>query len=144
MAIEQTLSIIKPDAVAKNYIGKIFSKFEENNLTIVAAKMVQLTTEMAEEFYAIHKLRPFFQDLVDFMISGPVMVQVLEGENAVEVNRNLMGATNPAHAASGTIRQLYAQSIDKNAVHGSDSVANAKIEIDLFFNKDEICSRAKA
>ncbi|MDX9952063.1 MAG: nucleoside-diphosphate kinase [Methylophilaceae bacterium] len=135
MAVERTLSIIKPDAVAKNVIGKIYSRFESNGLKIVAAKMAQLTQAEAEGFYAVHKERPFFNDLVKFMISGPVMIQVLEGENAVAKNRELMGATNPKEAAAGTIRADFAESIDANAVHGSDSAENAAIEIAYFFGK---------
>lgn len=133
MATEQTLSIIKPDAVAKNVIGKIYSRFEENGLKIVQAKMAHLSNEDAEGFYAVHKERPFFNDLVTFMTSGPVMIQVLEGDNAVLKNRELMGATNPQEAAPGTIRADFAESIDANAVHGSDSLENAKIEIEYFF-----------
>ena len=133
MATEQTLSIIKPDAVAKNVIGKIYTRFEENGLKIVQAKMAHLSKEEAEGFYAVHKERPFFNDLVTFMISGPVMIQALEGENAVLRNRELMGATNPKEADAGTIRADFADSIDANAVHGSDSLENAKIEIDYFF-----------
>ena len=139
MAVERTLSIIKPDAVAKNIIGKIYSRFESNGLKIVAAKMKHLTREEAEGFYAVHKERPFFADLVKFMTSGPVMVQVLEGENAVAKNRELMGATNPKEAAPGTIRADFASSIDANAVHGSDSLANAAIEVAYFFGEQEIC-----
>lgn len=135
MAVERTLSIIKPDAVAKNVIGKIYSRFESNGLKIVAAKMAQLSKAEAEGFYAVHKERPFFNDLVKFMISGPVMIQVLEGENAVAKNRELMGATNPKEAAAGTIRADFAESIDANAVHGSDSAENAAIEIAYFFGK---------
>ena len=141
MAVERTLSIIKPDAVAKNIIGKIYSRFESNGLKIVAAKMKRLTREEAEGFYAVHKERPFFADLVKFMTSGPVMVQVLEGENAVAKNRELMGATNPKEAAPGTIRADFASSIDANAVHGSDSLANAAIEVAYFFGEQEICPR---
>ena len=141
MAVERTLSIIKPDAVAKNVIGKIYSRFESNGLKIVAAKMKHLTREEAEGFYAVHKERPFFADLVKFMTSGPVMVQVLEGENAVAKNRGLMGATNPKEAAPGTIRADFASSIDANAVHGSDSLANAAIEVAYFFGEQEICPR---
>ena len=141
MAIERTLSIIKPDAVAKNIIGKIYSRFEGNGLRIVAAKMKHLTREEAEGFYAVHKERPFFADLVKFMTSGPVMIQVLEGENAVAKNRGLMGATNPKEAAPGTIRAAFASSIDANAVHGSDSLANAAIEVAYFFGEQEICPR---
>ena len=133
MAVERTLSIIKPDAVAKNVIGKIYSRFESNGLKIVAARMAQLSQADAEGFYAVHKERPFFNDLVKFMISGPVMIQVLEGENAVAKNRELMGATNPKEAAAGTIRADFAESIDANAVHGSDSAENAAIEIAYFF-----------
>ena len=141
MAVERTLSIIKPDAVAKNIIGKIYSRFEGNGLKIVAAKMKHLTREEAEGFYAVHKERPFFTDLVKFMTSGPVMIQVLEGENAVAKNRELMGATNPKEAAPGTIRADFASSIDANAVHGSDSLANAAIEVAYFFGDQEICPR---
>ena len=141
MAIEKTISIIKPDAVAKNVIGEIYSRFEKNGLKVVAAKMKQLSKEDAEGFYAVHKERPFFNDLVSFMTSGPVMIQVLEGENAVLKNRELMGATNPKEAAAGTIRADFAESIDANAVHGSDSEENAKIEIAYFFQDSEICPR---
>ena len=133
MAIEQTLSIIKPDAVAKNIIGEIYSRFEKSGLKIVNAVMIDLGKEEAEGFYEIHKDRPFFNDLVSFMTSGPVMITVLEGENAVLRNRELMGATNPKEAEPGTIRADFAESIDANAVHGSDSLENAKIEIDYFF-----------
>ena len=133
MAIEQTLSIIKPDAVKKNVIGEIYSRFEKAGLKIVNAQMIELTKEEAEGFYAVHKDRPFFNDLVEFMTSGRVMIQVLEGENAVALNRQLMGATNPKEADKGTIRADFAESIDANAVHGSDSLENAKIEIDYFF-----------
>ena len=135
MAVERTLSIIKPDAVAKNVIGKIYSRFESNGLKIAASRMVHLSQADAEGFYAVHRERPFFKDLVQFMISGPVMVQVLEGENAVLKNRELMGATNPKEAAAGTIRADFAESIDANAVHGSDSAENAAIEIAYFFGK---------
>ena len=135
MAVERTLSIIKPDAVAKNVIGKIYSRFETNGLKIVAARMAHLTQAEAEGFYAVHKERPFFKDLVKFMISGPVMIQALEGENAVLRNRELMGATNPKEAAAGTIRADFAESIDANAVHGSDSAENAAAEIAYFFGK---------
>ena len=141
MAVERTLSIIKPDAVAKNVIGKIYSRFESNGLKIVAAKMKHLTREEAEGFYAVHKERPFFAELMKFMTSGPVMVQVLEGENAVAKNRELMGATNPKEAAPGTIRADFASSIDANAVHGSDSLVNAAIEVAYFFGEQEICPR---
>ena len=133
MAIEQTLSIIKPDAVAKNVIGEIYSRFEKSGLKIVNAVMIDLGKEEAEGFYEIHKDRPFFNDLVSFMTSGPVMITVLEGENAVLKNRELMGATNPKEAEQGNIRADFAESIDENAVHGSDSLENAKIEIDYFF-----------
>ena len=133
MALERTLSIIKPDAVAKNVIGQIYTRFENAGLKIVAAKMTQLTQAEAEGFYAVHKERPFFNDLVKFMSSGPVMIQALEGENAVLKNRELMGATNPKDAAPGTIRADFADSIDANAVHGSDSLENAAIEIKYFF-----------
>lgn len=141
MAVERTLSILKPDAVAKNVIGKIYSRFEDNGLRIIAAKMIQLSKEQAEKFYEVHKERPFYNDLVGFMMSGPVMVQVLEGEDAVAKNRDLMGATNPKEAAAGTIRADFADSIDANAVHGSDSLENAKVEIAFFFNEQDICSR---
>ena len=135
MALERTFSIIKPDAVAKNVIGKIVSRFESNGLKIVEMQLKQLTQEEAEGFYAEHKERPFFGDLVAFMTSGPVVVQVLEGENAIALNRELMGATNPQEAAAGTIRRDFAQSIDANAVHGSDSPASAEREIAYFFGK---------
>ena len=138
MAIEQTISIIKPDAVAKNVIGEIYSRFEKAGLKIVAAKMLHLSKEQAEGFYAVHKERPFFGDFVAFMTSGPVMVQVLEGENAVAKNRELMGATNPKNAEAGTIRADFADSIDENAVHGSDSLENASIEIAYFFASSEV------
>ena len=133
MTIEKTLSIIKPDAVKKNVIGEIYSRFEKASLKIVQAQMISLTQEEAEGFYEVHKDRPFFNDLVSFMISGPVMIQVLEGDNAVSLNRELMGATNPKEADAGTIRADFADSIDANAVHGSDSSENAAIEIDYFF-----------
>ncbi|EAH9737437.1 nucleoside-diphosphate kinase [Campylobacter jejuni] len=137
--MEKTLSIIKPDAVKKGVIGKILDRFESNGLRIAAMKKVQLSKEQAENFYAVHKERPFFKDLVEFMISGPVVVSVLEGEGAVLKNRDLMGATNPKEAKGGTIRADFAESIDANAVHGSDSLENAKIEIDFFFKPNEIC-----
>ena len=140
MATERTLSIIKPDAVAKNVIGEIYSRFEKAGLKVVAAKMLQLDDELAGGFYAEHKERGFFGDLIAFMTSGPVMVQVLEGEGAVLKNRELMGATNPAEADAGTIRAYFAVSIDANAVHGSDSVESAKREVDYFFQAEEICS----
>jgi len=135
MAVERTLSIIKPDAVAKNVIGEIISRLEKADLKVVEAKMVQLSREDAEGFYAVHKERPFFNDLVEFMISGPVFVQVLEGENAIAKNRELMGATNPKEAAPGTIRADFAESIDANAVHGSDAPETAAVEIAYFFGK---------
>ena len=141
MAVERTLSIIKPDAVAKNVIGEIYTRFEKAGLKIVAAKMQQLSTEKAEGFYAEHKERPFFADLVKFMTSGPVVVQVLEGENAIALNRELMGATNPQEAAEGTIRADFAESIDANAVHGSDAPASAEREVAYFFEESELCSR---
>ncbi|MFP4294612.1 MAG: nucleoside-diphosphate kinase [Halothiobacillaceae bacterium] len=141
MAVERTLSIIKPDAVAKNVIGQIYTRFENAGLQIVAARMIYLSREQAEGFYAVHRERPFFGELVDFMISGPVMVQCLEGEDAVARNRELMGATNPKEAAPGTIRADFAESIDANAVHGSDSLENARAEIDFFFKAEEICPR---
>lgn len=137
--MEKTLSIIKPDAVKKGVIGKILDRFESNGLRIVAMKKIQLNKEQAEGFYAVHKERPFFKDLVEFMISGPVVVSVLEGENAVFKNRDLMGATNPKEAKAGTIRADFAESIDANAVHGSDSLENAKIEIEFFFKPNELC-----
>lgn len=133
MAAERTLSIIKPDAVANNVVGQILSRFEKAGLKIIAARMLQLSHRDAEGFYAVHRERPFFKDLVDFMISGPVMVQVLEGENAIQKNRDLMGATDPKKAAQGTIRADFAQSIDANAVHGSDGPDTAKVEIAYFF-----------
>ncbi len=138
MAVEQTLSIIKPDAVKKGVIGKIFDRFESNGLRIAATKMVYLSKEDAKAFYAVHSDKPFFNDLVEFMTSGPVVVSVLEGENAVTKNRELMGATNPKEAAPGTIRADFAESIDANAVHGSDSLENAKKEIAFFFAQREI------
>lgn len=143
MAIERTISIIKPDAIGKNVIGKIYSRFEDAGLKIVAAKMKHLSAEDAGGFYAVHKERPFFNDLIEFMTSGPVMIQVLEGENAIAKNREVMGATNPAEADAGTIRADFASTIDENAVHGSDSAENAKIEMDYFFTEDEICPRTR-
>ncbi len=143
MAIERTISIVKPDAVGKNVIGKIYDRFESNGLKIVAAKMKHLSRAEAEGFYAVHKERPFFGELVDFMISGPVMIQVLEGENAVAKNREIMGATNPANADAGTIRKDFADSVGENAVHGSDSVENAAIEIAYFFAVTEIYPRTR-
>jgi len=141
MALERTLSIIKPDAVAKNVIGKIYSRFETNGLKVIAARMLQLSRAEAEGFYAVHKGRPFFEDLVKFMISGPVMVQVLEGESAIAKNRELMGATDPKKADKGTIRADFADSIDANAVHGSDAADTAKVEIAYFFPTLNIYSR---
>lgn len=141
MAIERTLSIIKPDAVAKNVIGEIIARFEEAGLNIVGAKLMQLSEEKAGGFYAEHKERPFFADLVGFMTSGPVVVQILEGENAIAKNRDLMGATNPAEADAGTIRADFAVTIDANAVHGSDSATSAEREIAYFFEAGEICPR---
>ena len=138
MKSEKTLSIIKPDAVAKNVIGDIISRLEKGGLRIVAAKMMRLSKSQAEQFYAVHKARPFFPALVGFMSSGPVLVQVLEGENAIAINRQIMGATNPKDAASGTIRADFADSIDHNAVHGSDSLENAKQEVAFFFKTEEI------
>lgn len=143
MAIERTISIVKPDAVSKNVIGKIYDRFESNGLKIVAAKMKHLTRAEAEGFYAVHKERPFFGELVEFMTSGPVMIQVLEGENAVAKNREIMGATNPANADAGTIRKDFADSVGENAVHGSDSLENAAIEIAYFFTEAEICPRTR-
>jgi len=137
--MEQTLSIIKPDAVAKNVVGKILSRFEDAGLRIAVTKKMQLSKADAEAFYAVHAERPFFGDLVEFMISGPVVVTVLEGDNAMTINRDLMGATNPKEAAAGTIRADFAESIDANAVHGSDSVENANIEINFFFAQKDIC-----
>jgi len=141
MALERTLSIVKPDAVAKNVIGEIYSRFEKAGLKIIAAKMKQLSRREAEGFYAVHRERPFFKPLVEFMVSGPVMIQVLEGEGAIARNRELMGATNPKDAARGTIRADFAQSIDANAVHGSDAPETAKFEIGYFFPDIELCSR---
>ena len=143
MAIERTISIIKPDAVAKNVIGEIYSRFEQAGLKIVAAKMKHLSRREAEGFYAVHKDRPFFNDLVEFMISGPVMIQVLEGEDAIAKNRELIGATNPKEAAPGTIRADFAETIDENAVHGSDSAENAAIESAYFFSTTELCPRTR-
>jgi len=143
MAIERTLSIIKPDAVAKNVIGKIYSRFEKAGLRIVAARMMQLSRSQAESFYAVHKERPFYKDLVAFMTSGPVMVQVLEGENAIATNREIMGATNPSQAAAGTIRADFADNVEENAVHGSDGPETAKTEIAFFFKPDEIWARLR-
>ena len=143
MAIERTISIIKPDAVAKNVIGDIYSRFEKSDLKVVASRMLHLSQEQAEGFYAEHSERPFFGALVSFMTSGPVMVQVLEGEGAVLKNRDLMGATNPADAEAGTIRADFAESIDENAVHGSDSTESAAREIAYFFTEDQLCVRTR-
>ena len=143
MAIEQTFSIIKPDAVAKNVIGEIVSRFEKNGLQVVASKMLHLSREQAEGFYAVHKERPFYNDLVNFMISGPVVVQVLEGENAISKNRELMGATNPREAAPGTIRADFAKTVDENAVHGSDAAETAAQEIKFFFGDGGLCPRTR-
>ena len=143
MAIEQTFSIIKPDAVAKNVIGEIVSRFEKNGLQVVASKMLHLSKEQAQGFYAVHKERPFYNDLVSFMISGPVVVQVLQGENAISKNRELMGATNPADADAGTIRADFATTVDENAVHGSDAPETAAEEIKYFFGDDGLCPRTR-
>jgi nucleoside-diphosphate kinase len=138
MTQERTLSIIKPDATRRNLIGKIITKFEDGSLKVVAQKKIHLTQKMAEDFYAVHKDRPFYSDLVNFMMSGPVVVQVLEGDDAVVRNREIMGSTNPVEAADGTIRKEFAESLEANSVHGSDSLDNAEIEIEFFFNKNEI------
>ncbi|MDJ0863746.1 MAG: nucleoside-diphosphate kinase [Gammaproteobacteria bacterium] len=143
MPLERTLSIIKPDAVGKNVIGEIYRRFEGAGLRIVAARMLHLTREQAEQFYAVHKERPFYSDLVKFMISGPVMVQVLEGEDAIAKNREVMGATNPQEAAAGTVRADFAESVDENAVHGSDGPDTARTEIAFFFKPDEIVPRTR-
>ena len=143
MAVERTLSIIKPDAVAKNVLGEIYSRFENAGLRIIAARMEHLSAQKAGEFYAVHKERPFYNDLVEFMTSGPVMVQVLEGEDAIAKNREVMGATNPADAAPGTIRADFAQTVDENAVHGSDGPDTAKAEIGFFFGSDGVCPRTR-
>lgn len=143
MTIERTISIIKPDAVAKNVIGDIYTRFEKAGLKIIAARMIHLSQEQAEGFYSEHKERPFFSALVSFMISGPVMVQVLEGESAIIKNRDLMGATNPSEADAGTIRADFAQSIDENAAHGSDSAESATREIAYFFTEDQMCARTR-
>ena len=142
MSVERTISIIKPDAVAKNVIGDIYNRFEKGGLRIVAARMLHLSREQAGEFYAVHKERPFYNDLIDFMTSGPVMVQVLEGENAIAKNRELMGATNPAEAAPGTIRADHAKTVDENAVHGSDGPDTAAVEIAFFF-PEGVCERTR-
>ena len=143
MAIERTFSIVKPDAVAKNVIGEIYSRFEKGGLRIVASKMLHMTREQAQGFYAVHKERPFYDDLVAFMTSGPVMVQVLEGENAILRNRELMGATNPKEAAPGTIRADFATDVEENAVHGSDAPETAAQEIAHFFTDEELCPRTR-
>ncbi len=143
MAVERTLSIIKPDAVAKNVIGEIYSRFEKAGLQIVAAKMLHLSREQAGGFYEVHKERPFYGELIDFMTSGPVMVQVLEGEGAIAKNREVMGATNPAEAAPGTIRADFAKTVDENAVHGSDAPETAAVEIKFFFGDDGVCPRTR-
>ena len=143
MTVERTLSIIKPDAVAKNVIGEIYNRFEKAGLCIIAARMEHLSAEKAGEFYAVHKERPFYGDLVEFMTSGPVMVQVLEGEDAIAKNREVMGATNPADAAPGTIRADFAQTVDENAVHGSDGTETASAEIEFFFGSDGVCPRTR-
>ncbi|MFO1372095.1 MAG: nucleoside-diphosphate kinase [Candidatus Competibacteraceae bacterium] len=139
MAVEHTLSIIKPDAVARNIIGKIYSRFEDRGLQIVAAKMVRMTHEQAEVFYAVHRNRPFYEELITYMTSGPVMVQVLEGEDAIAKNREIMGATDPKKAAPGTIRADFAESVTKNAVHGSDALDTAAHEIAFFFGQFDLC-----
>lgn len=143
MALERTFSIVKPDAVAKNHIGEIYARFEKAGLRIVAAKMLHLTLAQAQGFYAVHKARPFFKDLVQFMISGPVMVQVLEGDNAIQKNRDIMGATNPQNAAPGTIRADFAASVEENAVHGSDGPDTARVEISYFFPEIALCPRTR-
>ncbi len=143
MAIERTLSIIKPDAVAKDVIGEIYSRFEKADLHIIAAKMLHLTRPQAEAFYAVHRELPFYGDLVNFMISGPVIVQVLEGEDAIQRNREIMGATDPGQAAPGTIRAQFANSVEENAVHGSDSAETARTEIGFFFRPEELCARTR-
>ena len=143
MAVERTLSIVKPDAVAKNVIGEIYARFEKAGLRIVAARMLRLSREQAEDFYAVHRERPFFGELVEFMTSGPIMVQVLEGENAIGKNREVMGATNPKDAAPGTIRADFAQQVTENAVHGSDGPETAAQEISFFFKDGEICERTR-
>jgi nucleoside-diphosphate kinase len=143
MAVERTFSIVKPDGVAKNLIGEVYRRFEQAGLKVVAAKMLKLRTDQAEGFYAVHKARPFYADLVKYMCSGPVMVQVLEGEDAVKKNRDLMGATNPKQAAPGTIRADFAASIEENVVHGSDAAATAATEIAFFFSEAEICPRTR-
>ncbi len=143
MAVERTFSIVKPDGVAKNLIGEVYRRFEKAGLKIIGSKMLQLRKDQAEGFYAVHKARPFYNDLVKYMSSGPVVVQVLEGENAVKVNRDLMGATNPKQAAPGTIRADFAASIEENVVHGSDATATAATEIAFFFSEAELCPRTR-
>ena len=143
MNIQRTLSIIKPDAVARNIIGQIYQRFEEAGLSIVAAKMLHLTRQQAEGFYAVHSKRPFFNDLIDFMVSGPVMIQVLEGNDAIAVHRSVMGATNPADADAGTIRADFAETVEENAVHGSDAEQTAAVEIAYFFSQIECCPRTR-
>ena len=143
MGVERTLSIVKPDGVAKNLIGEVYRRFEKAGLKIIGAKMLKLRTDQAEGFYAVHKQRPFYNDLVKYMSSGPVIVQVLEGENAIKVNRDLMGATNPKQAAPGTIRADFASSIEENVVHGSDGPATAATEIAFFFSEAELCPRTR-
>jgi nucleoside-diphosphate kinase len=143
MTVERTLSIVKPDGVAKNLIGEVYRRFEKAGLKIVAAKMLKLRQDQAEGFYAVHKARPFYADLVRYMSSGPVMVQVLEGESAIKVNRDIMGATNPKQAAPGTIRADFAASIEENVVHGSDGPETAKAEIAFFFSEAELCPRSR-
>jgi nucleoside-diphosphate kinase len=143
MAVERTLSIVKPDGVAKNLIGEVYRRFEKAGLRVIAAKMLKLRQDQAEGFYAVHKARPFYADLVRYMTSGPVMVQVLEGENAIKANRDIMGATNPKQAAPGTIRADFAASIEENVVHGSDAPETAKNEIAFFFSEAELCPRAR-
>jgi nucleoside-diphosphate kinase len=143
MALQRTLSIVKPDAVCKNHIGAIISRFEKANLRVVAAQMMQLSEATAGDFYAVHRARPFFKDLVNFMISGPVLVMVLEGEEAISKNRDIMGATDPKKAAAGTIRADFAKTIDENAVHGSDSTETAATEIAFFFGTKDLCSRKR-
>lgn len=142
MAVQRTLSIIKPDAVARNLIGEICTRFEKARLQIVAARMLHFSREQAEGFYAVHSQRPFFKDLVEFMISGPILVMILEGEEAIRKNREIMGATDPKEALAGTLRHDYAETIDANVVHGSDAPETARQEIDFFFEHDEICSRS--
>ena len=143
MAVERTLSIVKPDGVAKNLIGEVYRRFEKAGLSVIGAKMVKLRTDQAEGFYAVHRQRPFYNDLVKYMSSGPVVVQVLEGENAIKLNRDLMGATNPKQAAPGTIRADFASSIEENVVHGSDGPATAATEIAFFFSEAELCPRTR-